>query len=284
MPEDNEIESLDSTIPFSKEHDAVLERITGSNWKKYARVTMAALGIIPWIGSLLGAAATLSSEKDQDGLSKLFYLWAKEHENKLNELGITLNSIFSRFESFGDRIRERIESDEYLNLVRKTFKQWDVAETLEKKEMLRKIITNAGGITAFHDDWIRMFIDWIEQYHELHFALIAQIYKNPNITRKQMWLNIKGSIPKDCSSEADMFKLLIDDLTRGRVIRQRREVDSEGRFYKKERRASRQSDFMESPFDDEDEYVLTDLGAGFVHYAMDELTLQLDGDLKESEI
>ena len=125
------------------------------------------------------------------------------------------------------------------------------------------------------DDWVRMFLDWIEQYHELHFSIIAQIHKNPDITRKAMWMNVKGGIPKDNSAEADMFKLLIDDLTRGRVIRQKREVNSQGQFYKKQRREARQSDFMESPFDDEDPYVLTELGTGFVQYVMNELTSQI---------
>ncbi|KKQ21422.1 MAG: hypothetical protein US36_C0020G0005 [Candidatus Wolfebacteria bacterium GW2011_GWC1_37_10] len=276
---DKKAEIIKTAGIVSKEERAVLEKITGGSWKKYTRVTMAALGILPWVGSLLGAAATLSSENDQEDTTKLLFLWIKEHEIKLKELGATLNSIFGRFESFGERINTRIESEEYLGLVRKTFKKWDEAETLEKREMLRKLITNAGGITVVQDDWVRMFLDWIEQYHELHFSIIAQIHQNPGITREAMWMNVKGSIPKDNSAEADMFKLLIDDLTRGRVIRQKREVNSQGQFYKKQRREARQSDFMESPFDDEDPYVLTELGTGFVQYVMNELTPQIgDGD------
>lgn len=273
---DKKVEIVELTNIISKEEQAVLEKIIGGNWKKYTRVTMAALGILPWVGSLLGAAATLSSENDQEDTTKLLFLWIKEHEIKLKELGTTLNSIFGRFESFGERINQRIESEEYLGLVRKTFKKWDEAETLEKREMLRKLITNAGGITIVQDDWVRMFLDWIEQYHELHFSIIAQIHQNPNITRKAMWMNIKGSIPKDNSAEADMFKLLIDDLTRGRVIRQKREVNSQGQFYKKQKRESRHSDFMESPFDNEDFYELTELGTGFVRYVMNELTPQIE--------
>lgn len=277
--EDKKMATTQANI-ISKGEQAVLEKITGGNWKKYTRVTMAALGILPWIGSLLGAAATLSSENEQEDTNKLLFLWIKEHEIKLKELGATLNSIFGRFESFGERINQRIESEEYLGLVRKTFKEWDEAETLEKREMLRKLITNAGGITVFQDDWVRMFLDWIEQYHELHFSIIAQIYQNPGITRKKMWFNVKGSIPRDNSSEADMFKLLIDDLTRGRVIRQKRETNSLGQFYKKQRREARSSDFIESPFDDEDPYVLTELGIGFVQYVMNELTPQIESSPK----
>jgi len=273
--DNKEVDNIKTDI-VSKEEQAVLEKIIGGNWKKYTRVTMAALGILPWVGSLLGAAATLSSENDQEDTTKLLFLWIKEHEIKLKELGVTLNSIFGRFESFGERINQRIESEEYLGLVRKTFKKWDEAETLEKRDMLRKLITNAGGITVVQDDWVRMFLDWIEQYHELHFSIIAQIHKNPGITRYTMWMNIKGSIPKDNSSEADMFKLLIDDLTRGRVIRQRRKVNSAGQFLKKTpQRGGSTSSVMESPFDNTDPYVLTELGTGFVQYVMNELTPQI---------
>ena len=267
----------DLTETISDREKAVLEKITGGSWKKYTRVAMAALGIIPWVGSLLGAAATLSSENEQDVMTKLLFLWIKEHEVKLKELGITLNSIFTRFESFGDRIKERIDSEEYLSLIRMTFKKWDESATFEKKEMLRKLITNAGGISIVQDDWVRMFLNWIELYHELHFQIIAQIHKNPGITRKTMWMNIKGKIPMDSSAEADMFKLLIDDLTRGRVIRQKRNVNSRGQFLKKTpQRGVNTSIIMDSPFDDIDPYVLTELGVGFVQYVMNELTPQIE--------
>jgi hypothetical protein len=192
-------ENFDQEI-ISKEEQAVVEKLIGGNWKKYGRVVMAALGILPWVGSVLSAAAALSSENDQDETNKLLFLWVKEHEIKLKELGKTLNEMFERFESFGDRIKERINSEEYIGLVRKTFKAWDKAETFEKKEMLRKLLTNAGGVTIAQDDWVNMFIEWIEKYHELHFKVIAEVYKKKNITRREIWINIKGSIPADNSA------------------------------------------------------------------------------------
>lgn len=276
---EKEIKKIESTGIgiLSETERALLDKITGGNWKKYTRVTMAALGILPWIGSILGAVATLSSENEQGETNRLLYLWIKEHELKLKELSLLLQSVFARFDAFGDRIKARVESDEYISLVRKSIKMWDHAETMEKKEMLRKIITNAGGISIVQDDWVRMFLEWIEEYHELHFKVIGEIHRNPGISRRQMWLNIKGIIPRDDSAEADLFKLLIDDLTRGRVIRQRREVNAVGQFYKKShQRRSSSSDFMESPFDTEDPYVLTELGSGFVSYVMNELNVQIE--------
>lgn len=263
---------------LSKEEQAALAKISGGEWGKYTRVAMAALSGIPWVGSLIGAAATLSAENAQQDVNKVMFLWVQEHEVKLRELGLTLKQVFERFESFGDRIKERIESEEYISLVRKTFWLWDHMETMEKKEMLRKLITNAGGVAIVQDDWVRMFLEWIEKYNELHFRVIAEVHNHPNITRKNIWLNIKGNIPKDNSAEADVFKLLMDDLTTGRVIRQYRETNEYGEFYKQSRKGvsrAPSSDVMKSPFDDEDPYVLTELGQGFVRYVLSELTTQI---------
>jgi len=263
-------------IILGEKESAMLDKITGGNTAKYARVAMAALSGIPWVGSIIGAAATLSAEKDQGDVNKVVYFWVKEHEEKLKELSKALSSIFERFESFGDRIDKRIQSEEYISLVRGTFWRWDHSETTEKKEMLRKLITNAGGVTIVRDDWVRMFLDWIEKYHELHFRVIAEIYRKPGITRREIWINIKGVIPTDSSAEADLFKLLIDDLAIGRVIRQEREINSEGQFMKKSpgQKGSSSKYVMESPFND-DPYVLTELGTGFVRYVMNELTPQI---------
>lgn len=279
-------ESLDSeslpletseSIIISKEEQAALEAVSAAEWKKYTRVAMAALSSIPWVGSLIGAAATLSSENEQGNVNKITFIWIKEHEKKLKELSNTLNIIFERFEIFGDRINNRIESEEYMSLVRGTFKRWDNSETIEKKEMLRKLITNAGGISIAQDDWVRMFLDWIEQYHELHFRVIGEIHKKSGITRREIWMNIKGEIPTDSSAEADLFKLLIDDLTRGRVIRQKRDINIQGQFLKKTPQPKGIStNVMESPFDTQDPYVLTELGSGFVQYVMNELTPQIE--------
>lgn len=120
------MELIDKKVPdtavriVSKEEQAVLEKIIGGNWKKYGRVAMAALGGIPWVGSILSAAATLSAENEQGRTNELLFLWVREHEVKLQELITDIRKIFERLEIFGDQIQERMESTEYLNLVRKT--------------------------------------------------------------------------------------------------------------------------------------------------------------------
>lgn len=264
------------TIILSEQEQAMLEAISGGSWKKYTRVTMAALGGIPWVGSILGALASLSAENEQGKTNQFVYLWVKEHEQKLKELAATLNSIFEQFNSFGEGINERIESKEYLTLVRQTFRQWDQAETQEKKEMFKKLITNSGAITLAHDDLVRLFLEWIEKYHEFHFVVIREIYKNQGITRGGIWERSRGEEPREDSAEADLFKLLIRDLSTGSVIRQAAETDHMGRFVRKTpSRGGQRSTTKESAFEDTKPYVLTALGAQFVHYVMDDLAPQI---------
>jgi hypothetical protein len=263
-------------VVLGKNEQAALEAVTGDSWKKYTRVAMAALGGIPWVGSVLSAAATLSSEKEQGETNRIMFLWVQEHEQKLKELGLTLGDVFERFDSLGDEVQERIESDGYITLVRKTFRQWDQAETFEKKEMLKKLITNSGVVTLAQDDLVRLFLEWIEKYHEFHFAVIREIYRNPQITRKEIWENIRGDIPRDDSAEAHLFKLLISDLSLGEVIGQYKETDAYGNYLKKKPQKRTNTSTLQSAFEDTKPYVLTELGEQFVHYVMNDVAEQLE--------
>jgi len=258
--------------------NALAERLGGDRRKKYVRFFVAALSSIPWIGGLFSAASSFSAESDQEQINDLHRLWLVEHEQKAGELIATLMTIFDRLDGFGDEIQERIESPAFLTLVTKSFRSWDEANTQEKKQMLKKLITNAGAIKLCSDDIVRLFIAWIDQYHELHFSVIKEIYRDPGITRGEMWDVIRGPRPRDDSAEADLFKLLIRDLTMGSVIRQTRETDVYGRFRRKRRSAPSRaaaSGVMESAFEETKPYELTELGKQFVHYVMEDVAPQL---------
>ena len=156
-------------------------------------------------------------------------------------------------DNFGEAIDERIQSEEFLTLVRRAFRSWDEADTREKRDMLKKLLANAGAIQLCSDDLVRLFIGWIDQYHEAHFAVIKEIYRHPNGTRGQIWDTIHGERPRDDSAEADLFRYLIRDLSTGGVIRQARETDPYGRFLKRDTRGQSQdnpSRVMESAFED----------------------------------
>jgi len=261
--------------------DAFVERLTGGKRKKYARFVMAALGGIPWVGGLIAAASSLSAEQDQQRISDLQRIWLEEHKAKVEELGQTLNDIFVRLDNFAEDVQERVESPEYLALVRKTFRSWDEADTEEKRQMLKKLITNAGAKNLCPDDLIRLFISWINQYHEAHFLVIKQIYKSPGITRGEIWDSINPRRPPDNSSDGDLFRYLVRELSTGGVIRQERETNMDGRFLKRDTRGQSHgnpSRVMESAFENTKPYVLTELGKQFVHYVMEDVVPAIGGD------
>lgn len=267
-----------SALDASSEELAVLKHMSGGDWSKYAHVAMAALSSLPWVGTVISAAQTFASDSSQESSYRAMYFWVRAHQEKLRELGETLHGMFERFESFGQTIEERISSEEYLSLVRKTFTQWDHTETTQKKDMLRKLITNAGGLEMAQDDLVRMFLDWIDMYHEFHFSVIGEIYRRPAITRREIWMNLRGAVPRDDSDEADLFRLLVRDLSTGGVIRQERQTDYQGRFLKQQaghRGRGQGSSVMESAFESTKRYELTALGRQFVHYVLTDLATPL---------
>jgi len=260
--------------------DKFIEKLGEGKRRKYERFVLAALSSIPWVGGVIGAAASLSAEKDQEQINDLQRAWLEEHKQKIADLGQTLTEIFGRLDGFGDEIKDRLESKEYLSLVRRVFRSWDVADTQDKRQMLKKLITNAGAIKLCPDDLIRLFANWIDQYHEAHFLVIKEIFKARRAARGQIWDRIHDKRPREDSAEADLFKYLIRDLSTGGVIRQERSVDYAGRFIKKDTQAhshDASSRLMESAFENTKPYVLTELGKQFVHYVMEDVVPQLGG-------
>ena len=243
------------------------------------KFVLAALGCIPWVGGFLSAAASYKAEEETLRQDSLQTQWLEEHQNKIITLQDTLQEIQQRFESLGAGIEERIQSEEYLTLVRKAFRIWDETDTQEKLRYVVNIVTNAAGTRVCSDDVVRLFMDWLDLYHEVHFAVIREIFKNPGVTRFEIWSDLYGEIPREDSAEADLFKLMVRDLSTGGVIRQERDVNELGQFVRKSPQRSRRGSTpatMESAFEDTKPYVLTDLGKQFVHYTMNEVVARID--------
>jgi len=259
---------------------AELERLN-PNFKQRAieKFTLAALGSIPWVGGFLSAAANLKSEEGSLKADLLQTRWLEEHQRKMETLGVTIAAITARFDSLGDTINERIKSEEYLDVVRKAFRTWDKTDTEEKRKYVANLISNAAGTSLCSDDVVRLFIDWLDLYHESHLAVVRCIYKSPGVTRADIWEELYGDFPAENSAEADLFRYLIRDLSMGGVIRQARETTIDGQFLKKRpsqhRSKAMVSSTMESAFEDSKQYVLTELGKQFVHYTMNEVVSRL---------
>lgn len=238
------------------------------------KVFVAALSVIPWIGGVLVAAETFRTDEGTVKLNKIQTQWLEEHQKKIVLLMQALNGIGKRLASLGDEITERIGSEEYLALVRKAFRVWDEADTEEKRRLLSNVLTNAAGTRICSDDVIRIFIDWIRMYSEVHFAIIRHVYKERETTRFDIWVSLYGEeTPREDSSAADLYRYLIRELNMGGVMRLPRQTTPSGEFLlKRQQRARRSpaSSTMKSSFDDVEPWVLTELGKEFVHYTMNE--------------
>tara|TARA_R110000772_G_scaffold38016_3_gene89924 strand:- start:734 stop:1567 length:834 start_codon:yes stop_codon:yes gene_type:complete len=258
-------------------HDLELVK-NQAKWKKYTKVIANAMSSISWIGMFLNAKDAFQGDKKQGDVNDLYEQWFKVHKIKIQHLLGSLDEMAGRLESIPDAFDSRIESDEYLTLVRRAFKSWDDAETIEKRQYVVNLISNAAATNICPDDLIRLYNDWLDQYHEIHFKIIRAIYQNPGITRLGIWQSFSDEIPRDDSAEADLFRKLISDLQLGRVIRNHRPTNYQGQFIKQSTRGKSRnsSGTIESAFENTKQIELTELGSQFVHYTMNEVVKRIE--------
>jgi hypothetical protein len=188
--------------------------------------------------------------------------------------------ITARLDLNDEKISERLRSPEYQSLLRKAFRDWSGTESEVKRTMVRNILAHAADVSLTTDDIVRMFLQWISIYSEMHFVVIRSIYNDNGVTRGRIWEKIGKEDVREDSAEADLFKLLIRDLSTGSIIRQHREKDYAGNFLRKPAKRTRKGKAVlttvESAFDDTKGYELTELGQQFVHYAMTDLPVRIE--------
>jgi len=234
-------------------------------------------GAIPFAGGLLAAAASAWSEREQDRINRMLHEWVKMLAAEMKEKEQTILEIMSRIDMSDQKTAERVESPEYQSLLRKSFRDWAGAESEEKRVFIRNLLTDAASSALTNDDVIRLFLDWIKTYSELHFKIIGAIYNHAGSTRRDVWERLgRGQVRED-SADADLFKLIFRDLSTGGLIRQEKAKDAYGNFILKQSRPAPKranaptTRYAKSAFDDGEEYELTDLGQQFVHYTMTDL-------------
>jgi len=237
-------------------------------------------GAVPFAGGLFSAAAGAWSEKEQEKVNNFLQHWIKMLSDEIREKEKTIVEIMARLDIHDEEIAKRIEGKEYQSLLKKTFREWSGAESEEKRQYIRNILSNAAATKIASDDVVRLFIDWLKNYSEMHFHVIAAIYNTGGISRGEVWEKIGKQSVREDSADADLYKLLFRDLSTGSIIRQHKEKTWDGKFLKEtpQKRTSgyTPSREMKSAFDREEKYELTDLGQQFVHYAMTDIPLKID--------
>lgn len=205
----------------------------GNTAKAMRGALQVAGGTVPYVGGVLSAIVGAWSEREQAKVNRFFEQWVKMLEDEIREKEATIIEIMARLDLQDEKIAARVESREYRSLLKKTFREWSGAESEDKRVLIRNVLSNAAASTLSSDDVVRMFIDWIGQYSELHFRVIGAIYNSNGISRGAVWRKIgKGNVRED-SADADLYKLLFRDLSTGSVVRQHRETDYYGNFVAK---------------------------------------------------
>lgn len=252
----------------------------GSKAAKISRGALQAVGgAIPFVGGVASAIAGAWSEGEQEKVNRFLEHWVRMLQDEIKEKEETIIEIMARLDLQDEAIAQRVESKEYQSLVKKTFREWSGAESGEKRVYIRNILANAAATQVSSDDVIRMYIDWINQYSEMHFQVIGAVYNGNGITRGAIWKKIGKKKVREDSADADLYKLLFRDLSTGGIIRQHRQVDYSGNFVTKQTTRRPKGSGRKPPvsaFDNEERYDLTELGKQFVHYAMSDLPLKIE--------
>jgi hypothetical protein len=116
-------------------------------------------------------------------------------EDEIRKKEKTVAEVMAQLDLQDEKITKRLESEEYQSLVKKTFRDWAGAESEKKRVLIRNILANAAATEMTSDDVIRMFLDWIANYSELHFTVVGAIYNSGGITRAGIWAKIgKGAV------------------------------------------------------------------------------------------
>lgn len=257
---------------------------------KSAKIARGALqvvsGAVPFAGGILSAIAGAWSESEQERVNKFFEHWVRMLQDEIKEKEQTILEVMARIDLQDEEIAKRVESKEFQSLLKKTFRDWAGAESEEKRVYIRNILSNAAAARFTSDDVVRLFIDWVDQYSEMHFQVIGAIYNSSGITRGSIWTKIgKGPVRED-SADADLYKLLFRDLSTGGIIRQHREVDYYGNFIPKQTQHHAKGTGPKPPvsaFDTNEGYELTELGQQFVHYAMTDLPSRITFHTEKDE-
>ena len=96
MPDDESELKITEEELFEPSQEVLVQRLSQGKNRKYVRFLIAALGSIPWIGGFIAASASLTAEREQQGINDLQQVWLQEHKEKIAELRDALNDIFHR--------------------------------------------------------------------------------------------------------------------------------------------------------------------------------------------
>ena len=75
-------------------------------------------GVVPWVGGAIAGTGGAWSEAGDAKFKKILAAWLKMQEDEIIEIGKTLTEILQRLDKDDEEVIKRIESPEYLSLIK----------------------------------------------------------------------------------------------------------------------------------------------------------------------
>ena len=98
-------------------------------------------GLVPFAGGAISGVSSVWSEQEQQKINALIQAWLKLQEDEIKEIGQTMFEILARLDLNDENVAKRMESPEYLSLIKKAFRDWSAAESEEKRKLIRNLLT-----------------------------------------------------------------------------------------------------------------------------------------------
>jgi len=165
---------LSEKCPSCGEFIAILEGDPSDTAKKVLRAGMdVAGGAVPIIGGIFSAAASAWEGRNQDRANAFFKHWLQMLFEEMREKERTIVEIMARLDMQDKKVTDRMESPEYQSILKKAFREWSGVESEDKRTFVRNILANAAASQIVSDDVVKLFLEWLGKFSELHFKVIA---------------------------------------------------------------------------------------------------------------
>lgn len=132
----DEIKKLTDSSIEEKIKEELIKSFDSKRKRIFSKIFGAALGSVPWVGGFLSAMNDLKADESQIKNNQLYQQWLEEHKKKMQSLAETLLQVMKRLDEFTEEIDDRLESEEFMQIVRKSFRSWDKSDTKDKREFV----------------------------------------------------------------------------------------------------------------------------------------------------
>lgn len=131
----------------------------------------------PYVGGLIAAVKGAYQDHQQEKANNFIHNWISMIQDEMKEKQQTIIEIMARIDLQDEQIGQKVSSSEFQSLSKKAFRDWGAAESEDKRVYIRNILSNtaADKSNAYSYDVIRMFLDWIKTYSDLHFNVVKII-------------------------------------------------------------------------------------------------------------